>query len=144
MLRTMLISAMNNQEFLLYYQPQYEIPTRRLRGFEALLRWNNPAFGLILPVEFIKIAEETKQIIPLGKWVIKNACEVCKMINDKYGLNLIVSVNISLVQLQEKDFFDTIMETVKHSGIKPSNLELDIKENVIMENFDYMVSVLKN
>lgn len=143
MLKAMLSNAINNNEFLLYYQPHYEIRTRKLRGFEALLRWDNPEIGLVMPGEFIVFAEETLQIIPIGKWVIENACEMCKMINKKFGLNLLVSVNISPIQLKQQDFYDTVLNAVKKSGLDPSNLELDIKESTIIENFDTIVSVLE-
>ncbi|HWQ43800.1 MAG TPA: GGDEF domain-containing phosphodiesterase [Desulfosporosinus sp.] len=142
-LETMLKNAISNHEFVLHYQPQYEARTRRLRGFEALIRWNNPEVGLVMPMDFIPFAEETAFVVPIGKWVIDTACKVCNTINNSYGLNLYMSVNISAIQLKQTDFKESVMNAIINSGIEASNLELEVTESCFIENFDNVVSVLK-
>lgn len=141
-LKTMLNNAISNHEFVLYYQPRYEARTRRLRSFEALIRWNNPEVGLLMPVEFIPFAEETGLIVPIGSWVINTACQVCYKLNKVYGLNLNMSVNISSIQLKQKDFHEVISNAINNSGIEVSNLELEVPESVF-KDLNKAVSVLK-
>ena len=141
-LSTMLNRAISNHEFVLHYQPQYEARTRRLRGFEALIRWNNPEVGLVMPMEFIPFAEESGLIVPIGNWVIATACQVCYDINKAYGLNLNMSVNLSSIQLEQKDFYQVISNSIKNSRIESSNLELEVPESVFSE-VDNVLSVLK-
>ncbi|MDR3587688.1 MAG: EAL domain-containing protein [Desulfosporosinus sp.] len=142
-LETMLKNAIINNEFVLHYQPQYEARTRRLRGFEALIRWNNPEVGLVMPKEFIPFAEETALIVPIGKWVIDTACKVCDKINKSYGLTLNMSVNISAIQLRQTGFKELVLDAIANSGIVASNLELEVTESCFINNFDNVVSVLK-
>lgn len=142
-LETMLKNAIINNEFVLYYQPQYEARTRRLRGFEALIRWNNPEVGLVMPKEFIPFAEETALIVPIGKWVLDTACTLCNKINTSYGLNLNMSVNISAIQLKQTDFKELVINVIANSGIEASKLELEVTESCFMDDFDNVVSVLK-
>jgi polar amino acid transport system substrate-binding protein len=141
-LETMLNNAISNHEFELHYQPQYEARTRRLRGFEALIRWNNPEVGLVMPMEFIPFAEETGLIVPIGSWVINTACKVGYKLNNVYGLNLNMSVNISPIQIKQKDFYEVISNSIKNSGIEVSNLELEVPESVF-NDVDNVLSVLK-
>ena len=141
-LETMLNNAISNHEFVLHYQPQYEARTRRLRGFEALIRWNNPEVGLVMPMEFIPFAEETGLIVPIGSWVINTACKVCYKLNNAYGLNLNMSVNISPIQIKQKDFYEIISNSINNSGIEVSNLELEVPESVF-DDLDNVLSVLK-
>lgn len=145
-LETMLNNAINNQEFELHYQPQYEARTRRLRGFEALIRWNNPEVGLVMPMEFIPFAEETGLIVPIGTWVLNTACLVCRKMNKAYGLNLNMSVNISPIQIKQKDFYEVILQVLNNSGIEPSNLELEVPESAfnVLDNVFNALKVLKD
>ena len=142
-LEIMLKNALTNNEFVLHYQPQYEARTRRLRGFEALIRWNNPEIGLVMPKEFIPFAEDNALIVPIGRWVIDTACKICNKINNSYGLNLNMSVNISAIQLKQTDFKESVMNSIANSGIRASNLELEVTESCFVHNFDNVVSVLK-
>ncbi|HEY8909997.1 MAG TPA: EAL domain-containing protein [Desulfosporosinus sp.] len=142
-LETMLKNALTNNEFVLHYQPQYEVRSRRLRGFEALIRWNNPEVGLVMPMEFIPFAEETALIVPIGKWVLETACKVCYKINHSYGLNLNMSVNISAIQLKQADFKELVINAIANSGIEASNLELEVSESSFIDDFDNVVSILK-
>ena len=141
-LETMLNNAISNHEFELHYQPQYEAKTKRLRGFEALIRWNNPEVGLVMPMEFIPFAEETGLIVPIGNWVIDTACKVCQKLNKAYGLNLNMSVNISPIQIKQKDFYEVISNSIINSGIEVSNLELEVPESVF-NDFDNVLGLMK-
>ena len=145
-LEAMLINALANQEFELYYQPQYEALARKLRGFEALIRWNNPVVGLVMPAEFIPSAEETGVIVPIGTWAIRTACRLCSKLNKTHGLNLSISVNISPVQLKQEDFCENVVKAVRESGLKMSNLELEITESAFSDQDDVnsVLRVLKD
>ena len=144
-LEAMLNNAIANQEFELYYQPQYEARTRKLRGFEALLRWNNPEVGLVMPMEFIPPAEETGMIVPIGAWVIDTACRLCNKVNKTFDLNLTVSVNISPVQLKKRGFYESVIRSVREAGLEMSNLELEITESAFSEkdNINNVLQLLK-
>jgi len=141
-LEKMLNKALRNHEFELHYQPQYEARTKRLRGFQALLRWNNPEVGLVMPMEFIPLAEETGLIIPIGNWVINTACQVCYKLNKVYGLNLNMSVHLSPIQIKHKDFYEVVSKSINQSRLESTHLELEVPESVFNE-FDSALSVLK-
>ncbi|MDD7795453.1 EAL domain-containing protein [Clostridium sp. 'White wine YQ'] len=139
----MIRTGLKKKEFLLYYQPQYQAKTRKLRGFEALIRWNNPVVGFLSPLEFIPIAEETGLIVQLGEWVLNTAAEMYKNIKDKYGIEVIMSVNISPIQLRQKNFVNLVLGVIDRLKIKPENLELEITESVFIDNFDNSIETLK-
>lgn len=136
--------ALQREEFVLYFQPQYEASTRRLRGLEALIRWQNPEMGLVMPAEFIPLAEEIALIVPLGKWIIDTACQLCAKIKRDYGFKLIISVNIAAIQLRQPDFCDFVIDTIMKAGIEASNLELEIAESIFINNFESVAAVLMN
>ncbi len=129
-------NAIQNNEFLLYYQPQLDIKTGKISGFEALLRWNNSELGLVPPLKFISIAEETHQIIPIGEWVLETACLFLKHLHSEGYANISMSVNVSILQLLQNDFADTVLKIIKDVGIHPEHLELEITESVLMESFE--------
>lgn len=136
-------SAMENGEFEVYYQPQLNIKTNRIAGFEALLRWKSPELGDVSPMKFIKIAEETHIIIPLGEWVLFQACNfITQMKNLGYN-DLTVSVNISILQLLQADFADRVSNILDHFELEHSCLELEITESVLIESFDLVNCRLK-
>jgi len=139
----MMREAIGNGEFVLHYQPQYESATRKLRGFEALIRWNNSSLGTMSPVDFIPIAEETGMIVPIGIWVINTAAQVCKRIQEEYKCSMTISVNISPIQLRQKDFYNVIMDAIESSGIKASDLELEITESIFIDGSDCEAVVLE-
>jgi len=139
----MLREALNKKEFVLYYQPQYYTQTKQLRGFEALIRWNHPDKRLLNPMEFIPTAEKTGLIVPIGEWVLNTACRVCKKMQDRYGRKIIISVNISPVQLREKDFVNTVAKALSNAGLDASSLELEITENIFIDNYDVSIGVLQ-
>jgi diguanylate cyclase (GGDEF)-like protein len=143
MIEKHLQDAMDEMEFELYYQPQLDIATNKITGFEALLRWNSPVLGRVSPLKFIKVAEDTHFIIPLGTWVLKTACEFLKRLEDSGYQGLTVSVNISILQLLQEDFLDIVEEALIIHDIKPEYLELEITESILMESFDRIIARLK-
>lgn len=138
----LLRKAINQREFILYYQPQYTI-TGKLRGFEALIRWSSPEMGLLTPAEFIPIAEETGLIIQVGKWVLHTAILACEAINAKYRSDFIMSLNISPLQFRQKGFSDYVIKAIKSSGLNSKNLELEITESSFINNYDSVAKELK-
>lgn len=122
-----------NEQFTLFYQPQYELNFGKLRGFEALLRWNQPDLGLILPAEFIPIAERSLAIIPLGEWVLRQACEMLQRIAPSPS-TLTLSVNISGVQLLDEQFPIQVATILKVTGVEPSRIELELTENLLVNS----------
>ncbi len=134
--------AIHNDELYLVYQPQYSCDTKQLRGFEVLLRWNNPALGLIPPSTFIPIAEETGTIIPIGKWVMEKACESFLNILQEFKIELVLSVNISAIQLLENSFIDTVTDILETTGFPPELLEFEITETVLITSKETVISIL--
>ncbi len=129
-------TALERGEFELYYQPQLDLKSNRITGMEALLRWKSPELGSVPPLKFIKIAEDTHLIIPLGTWVLKKACEFLRELHNKGFDYLTVSVNISILQLLQSDFGEIITGVLEDYGLKPCFLELEITETILMESFE--------
>ncbi|WP_221803317.1 EAL domain-containing protein [Paenibacillus typhae] len=136
-------SAMNNNEFELHYQPQADIRTGEITGFEALIRWNSPVLGFVSPLSFIKVAEDSRLIIYIGEWVLREACSFMKSIHERTGRLYKISVNISIIQLLQDDFVEIVLDSLKQSGLTPSCLELEITESIFMESFESTVSKLE-
>ncbi len=135
-LASSLRKALENNEFQLYYQPQYITKTREICGFEALIRWNSPEYGLVMPGRFIGLAEENGFIIPLGDWVLKQACLFKIRLENEGIKGVIISVNISIVQLFQEDFVDKILNSVNETGLKPEFLEIELTESVLIQSID--------
>ena len=129
-------TAPDKNEFELYYQPQLDLKENKIRGFEALLRWKSPELGFVPPLSFIKIAEETHLIIPLGFWVMRCACAFLKDLHSKGYKNLTISINISMLQIHQNDFINLVMDTPEFYGLEPCSVELEITETVLMESYD--------
>ncbi|MCP4413042.1 MAG: EAL domain-containing protein [Gammaproteobacteria bacterium] len=137
-----LYKAVDKNEFLLYYQPQTNKDFKKITGFEALIRWNLPNEGLIVPDEFIPIAEETGSIIQIGSWVMKEACSQSKAW-EKAGLGKSrIAVNVSAKQFRQKGLVDLISNTLKETGLHPDYLELEITESCILENANIAIDML--
>jgi diguanylate cyclase (GGDEF)-like protein/PAS domain S-box-containing protein len=135
--------AIQNEEFLLYYQPKVDTYSGEIIGAEALIRWNHPKWGLVSPVEFIPLAEETGLINEIGDWVIE---EVCKQLKEwkVNGVNLVpISINLSAKTLMRTDLVSTIMKHVRTYHIQPSLLEIEITENSIIQNEISVLSTIK-
>lgn len=135
MLENELSKAIERNQFSLAYQPKVDLHTKRIMGMEALLRWNHPELGSISPVEFIPIAEETGQIVPIGEWVLKKACKQNKIWQDKGLSSFCVSVNVSVLQFQRGDFLKVVRKVLEESNLDAHYLEIEITES-IMQNID--------
>jgi len=122
--------ALANAEFELYYQPLVNLQSNEITAFEALLRWNHPDRGVVSPAEFIPIAEETGLIIPLGEWVLRRACQETA----NWPTHIKVAVNLSPVQLKNRNFADVVINALKTSGMAANRLQLEITETVLMQN----------
>lgn len=136
--------AIERGEFILYYQPIIHLEDRRTIGFEALVRWRHPRRGLLLPLEFIPLAEETGLIIPLSVWIIREACRQLRSWQEKYGLesSLLVSVNISPLHLRHSGFVDQIRDILTETRLLPEHLAVEITENFMLENSADVTTVL--
>lgn len=134
--------AIEKKELSLFYQPKVELNSREMVGMEALLRWNHPVLGMISPLEFIPIAEETGQIVAIGEWVLKTACMQNKQWQEKGFPPLCVSVNVSVRQFQTGNFVNTVKVVLEETKLHPSFLELEITES-ILQNVDESLQVIK-
>jgi EAL domain-containing protein (putative c-di-GMP-specific phosphodiesterase class I) len=136
-------TAMDNSEFLLYYQPQYRSRDKKIVGFEALVRWNSGKFGLISPAKFIPLAEESMLIIPLGNWILEEAVKFLKHLHTEGYEDLIVSVNISVIQLIQQNFAESVLEIINAYDIPPQCVELEITESAAIESADIVLENMK-
>ncbi|NMF99121.1 EAL domain-containing protein [Aromatoleum toluolicum] len=135
--------ALTEGQFVLHYQPLIELDSGRVVGVEALVRWRHPERGTILPGDFIPLAEETRLILPLGKWVLEEACRQLKRWHDA-GLNeLEMSVNLSAIQFQEKDLPDLVKQAVERAGVPASCIHLEITESMAMRNPQQNIVMMK-
>jgi diguanylate cyclase (GGDEF)-like protein len=135
--------ALERGEFLLYYQPKVEVATGLIIGTEALLRWKHPLRGLIPPMDFISLAEETGLIVPIGEWVLATACARTKAWQDQGLTNLGIAVNLSARQFADPKLLPKLTEIIHSSGLDPSSLELEITESMVMSNGESAVGVLQ-
>jgi len=131
-LENQLRAALERGELMVYYQPEFETVTRRLLGFEALARWRHPTLGMIPPLKFIPIAEETGLIVPIGLWVMEQACREAVRWKAVCGRPIKIAVNISTVQLLRDDFVDTVTGVLTQTGLDPHFLQLELTESVLM------------
>ena len=143
-LETDLRAALERGEFLIYYQPIVSLEDSRITGLEALLRWQHPHRGLVPPMEFIPMAEETGLIISIGEWVLRTACTQLKNWIEEGIPPLRVAVNISTVQLKDPGFSDMVLGIVGETGVAPESLDLEITETSLMaQNKSVVDSLLK-
>ena len=122
--------------FFLEYQPQFDIRTRKVCGYEALARWRDPEHGLIPPKEFIKVAEESGLIYSLGEWVLSTACAQAKAWHDAGLPKVRMAVNVSATQFRRHDFIDMVENILKDSGLDPEYLEIELTESLVMEDIE--------
>ncbi|APT29650.1 hypothetical protein MCBMB27_00359 [Methylobacterium phyllosphaerae] len=122
-------AAIGTGQFALHYQPQFRVASDRACGFEALLRWTHPTRGTISPAQFIPLAEETGAILPLGEWVLREACREAA----RWALPLGIAVNLSIAQLQQADLCDVVGAVLEETGLKADRLELEVTESLFLK-----------
>ncbi|MCH7831842.1 MAG: EAL domain-containing protein [Proteobacteria bacterium] len=134
-------AGLERGEFVLHYQPKLHIRSNRITGMEALIRWNHPQQGFMSPAEFIPVAERSKLIVPIGEWVLREACARNKAWTDA-GLGPIkVAVNLSAVQIHETDLTATVRGVLEETGLDASQLELEITESLAMRNAEATIEL---
>ncbi|WP_275706168.1 EAL domain-containing protein [Marinobacter iranensis] len=135
--------ALEQKEFELYYQPIVRTDSGQLCSAEALLRWNNPGLGMVMPDRFIPLAEETGLITPIGEWVLQEACMAAMRWKETTGTGIGISVNVSPRQFRDPGFIDTVMNALESSGLPPQQLELEITERLILDNTIETADILR-
>jgi EAL domain-containing protein (putative c-di-GMP-specific phosphodiesterase class I) len=136
--------AIEKNEFVLYYQPKVDLGTRRIVGSEALVRWQHPQQGLVGPMEFIGIAEETGLIVQLGEWVLNAACAYNQSLQDAGLPPMRVAVNLSARQFRGHNITGTVRRALAQSGMLPKWLELELTESVVMHDAGNLISTLED
>jgi diguanylate cyclase (GGDEF)-like protein/PAS domain S-box-containing protein len=136
--------ALERDEFMLQYQPQVDIQQGRIVGIEALIRWQHPERGMVPPDEFIGIAEETGLILPIGEWVLQQACQQMLALRNTGLPSIHVSINLSVRQLRESTLVDKISQVLQQTGLDPSLLDLEITESMLMSDIDRVKQTLKD
>ncbi|GEM_PF-498939 len=131
---TELHNAVVKHEFFVLYQPQFDLISKKITAVEALVRWQHPTKGLILPMDFIPLAEETGMIVPLGDWVMKTACAQNKKWQDEGLPPMKIAVNVATKQFKQLDFIEKVRRILDETGLKPEYLEVEVTENVIIGN----------
>jgi len=135
--------ALERNEFTLHYQPKVNLMTGRITGAEALLRWTHPSRGLVSPAQFIPVAEDCGLILPIGNWVLREACKQARTWVDG-GLSLTsIAVNISAMEFRHERFLEGVFEILKETGLGPRFLELELTESVLMKHVEATGSILK-
>jgi diguanylate cyclase (GGDEF)-like protein len=135
--------ALERGELELYYQPRIHVPSGALVGCEALLRWRHPELGLTLPERFIGLAEETGLIVPIGEWVLKSACVQARAWQKKERTPIAVSVNLSMRQFRQEALAGAVDDALRHSGLDPRLLEMELTESLVMQDTEIAIRVLE-
>lgn len=135
--------ALKQGEFLLYYQPQIDLASGAVAGGEALIRWQDPENGLIEPAQFLSVAEESGLIVPIGHWVLREACRQVQAWQDAGLQPVPVAVNISALEFRHKNFLDGVALSLKATGLAPNYLELELSESILMHDAESSASVLE-
>jgi diguanylate cyclase (GGDEF)-like protein/PAS domain S-box-containing protein len=134
--------ALERDELFLHYQPLLDIAGGQLAGAEALIRWNDPHLGLVMPDQFIPLAEDTGLIVPIGEWVLRCACRQAKAWFDQ-GLEMTIAVNTSSRQLRHASLFDAVVQVLEETGLPPANLEMEITETFLIEDPQGTATILE-
>jgi diguanylate cyclase (GGDEF)-like protein/PAS domain S-box-containing protein len=142
-LKNELKSALDNNEFLLAYQPQIDLATKRIIGVEALIRWKNPQKGILSPTHFISLAESTGLIIPIGEWVIREACFQAAYWK-KRGIDTVVAVNISSVQFKDNSLKEIVKQSIENANILPNQLELELTESILIDDTEIILDTVRS
>ncbi len=143
-LRAAMQRAIDHDEFRLFYQPVIELPTGKITGVEALIRWFDPEKGIVPPLDFIPLAEETGLIVPIGRWVLMEACSHAARLAETFAaLDLHMAVNLSARQIARPEIVEEVREALAASGLDPSKLVLEITESVMIHDMDLAIGRLK-
>jgi diguanylate cyclase (GGDEF)-like protein/PAS domain S-box-containing protein len=135
--------ALDRQEFSLQYQPKIDLRTKRITGAEALIRWTHPTRGSVSPAQFIPVAEDSGLIVPIGNWVLHEACRQTRAW-EKTGLPAVpIAVNVSALEFRQETFLEGIFGALRETGLDPKSLELELTESVLMKRAEFAASVLK-
>jgi len=135
--------ALENQEFELFYQPKVSLATGAITALEALIRWHHPERGLVSPAQFIPVAEACGVIVPIGQWVMREACRQTRAWRDAGLPPVRIAINVSPRELREKDFVATVRATLAEAGLEPDNLELELTETFLMQDSTLTGTVLQ-
>ena len=135
--------ALGKKELFLVYQPQMDVATRRITGLEALLRWQHPDLGLVPPDRFIRIAENSGLIVPIGEWVLRTACSQAQKWQEDGLPAVSVAINVSAVQFRQRGFCELIRRVLHETGLASQYLELELTESLLLANADVTLSVLR-
>jgi diguanylate cyclase (GGDEF)-like protein len=130
--------AIRLEQFEVFYQPEIDVPTKAILGFEALLRWHHPERGLVSPNDFLPLAEETGLIVPIGEWVLRRACRDAA----SWPSNLKIAVNVSGAQFKSRGLAHTVISALAESGVNPGRLELEITESVLLADTEFALATL--
>ena len=141
-LETSLRHSIENEEFVVHYQPQVEIDSLQITGVEALVRWRHPQLGLLPPAQFVPLAEDTGLIAPIGECVLRAACLQGRSWQDKGFSSMRMAVNISARQFQQQDIAQMVVRILEQTGMAPECLDLELTESSIMNDADFAIKVL--
>lgn len=140
---TQLTTALSNSELILNYQPIINLQNGEIHGFEVLVRWNSSQYGLIPPTDFIKVAEEAGSIVQIGTWIFESGCRFLKSMCDKFNLDdIIMSINVSPVQLKREDYLDHVKRVLEITQLNPKNIQIEITESILLDFTDNENTVL--
>ncbi|MFT4184208.1 MAG: EAL domain-containing protein [Rhizobium sp.] len=131
--------ALQNSEFELHYQPIIRLDNDGLSGFEALIRWRHPVRGLIAPAEFIAVAEETGMIVPIGEWVLREACRTAA----QWPTHLKIAINLSVCQFRHASLLASVVSVLDETGLRPERLEIEITESVLLSEVEQSLQLLR-
>ena len=143
LMRSGLRRAIERGEFVLHYQPQVDIASGRVIGAEALLRWEHPEFGLVYPDRFIPVAEDSGLIVPIGAWVIQEACRQTRRWQEAGLPELVMAVNLSAMQFRRGAIEDTVAQALADSGLMPALLELELTESILLQDVEQVMTSLQ-
>ena len=136
--------AVEREEFALHYQPKINLTTRAITGVEALLRWTHPTRGWLSPAQFIPIAEDCGLIVPIGKWVLRQACKQARAWADAGLAATSMAVNVSAIEFGDENFLQGLFAILKETGLDPRSLQLEITESVLMKHAEVTAGILEN